>query len=494
MTMTTDDLSGQFVLCQDTKVIPEKWNVEEVGKWLLATHPSLPVIDISTAAGAQIGWMIGYPINLECEVVTGKVIFPSYSDDREKGDIIDGFLYDFGGRFAAILVGEGLSRFYLDPSGSLAAVYSTTEPVVASTSSAMGKDRSSNDWDERLVEALPGMWYPFGLTPHKSLERILPDHYLDLSDWKLVRHWPGKSSLHVEAGVTEQIENIAALITNIVCATVSHGAYLNLTAGFDTRMMLACAKEMASEIVFFTSTQDKTDVHTARLLAKKLNLKHVLIESVPATRSQQETRLHLSGYVSDAGSLSHYENHQGRPRKDYLQLAGLAGEVGRSFYWKNGAVSHLDAKTLLGLIQIPAYGPVIRRAEDWLSKIRELNPYQKLDVAYIEQRLGCWAGPQMYAYDHLTLPVVYAFSHRRIFENMLRLPYRYRQKQQMTIDICKLKWPETLGVPFNQLTGIRRVMQRIGDFFPSRAKDALRVGRDAIARVYRHRHARRRKV
>ncbi len=486
MTVTTDDLSGQFVLCQHVKFIPEKWNVEEAGNWLLATHPSLPVINIHTEDGKHVGWMLGYPISPECELVTGKVVFPSYSNDREKDEIIDEFLYNFGGRFAAIFVEEGLSRFYLDPSGSLAAVYSTTEPVVASTSSAIGKDRSSNDWDDQLVEALPGMWYPFGLTPHKSLERILPDHYLDLSNWKVVRHWPSKSLLHVDASVTKKIENIAALITNIVCATVSHGAHLSLTAGLDTRIMLACAREMASEIVFFTSTQDKTDVHIARLLARKLNLKHVLIESVQTTRSQQERYLRLSGYVADSAVLNHYERHQDKLRRDYIQLAGLAGEVGRSFYWKDGEVDHLDAKTLLALMNIPTYGPVIGRAENWLSEIRELNPYHKLDVAYIEQRLGCWAGPQMYAYDHLTLPVVYAFSHRRIFENMLRLPHRYRQKQQMTIDICKLKWPETLSVPFNQLTGIRKVFQRIGNLAPSRAKDALRVWSDGIAGVYRN--------
>ncbi len=474
MTVRTADLTGQFVLCQDNSLIPEKWNVEQIGEWLLATHPSLPVIEIHTGPETQIGWMIGYPINLECELVTRKVAFPSSFNEGRKEDVIDDFLYDFGGRFAAIFVEEGLSRFYLDSSGSLAGVYSTELPVVASSSSAIGKDRSSNDWDEQLVKTLPGMWYPFGLTPHKSLERILPNHYLDLSNWKQVRHWPSKSLLHVDANVTKRIENIAALITNIACATVSHGAYLNLTAGLDTRMMLACAREMASETVFFTSTQDKVDVHVARLLAKKLNLKHVLIESAPATKSQQETRLYLSGYVSDPGSLSHYEMHRDKLNRDYIQLAGLAGEVGRSFYWKNGDISYLDAETLLGLMDIPTYGPVVSRAENWLSEIGELSAYQKLDIAYIEQRLGCWAGPQMYAYDHLTLPVVYAFSHRKIFENMLSLPYEYRQEQQMTIDICRLRWPEILSIPFNQLTGIKRLIQRTGALLPSRAKDALR--------------------
>ena len=88
----------------------------------------------------------------------------------------------------SILFAKSLARLSL-PSASLSTLYSKDEPIVCSTSSAIGKGQDDNDWDDDLVRLMTLRWYPFGITPHRSLQRILPNHYLDLQIWKSVRHW-----------------------------------------------------------------------------------------------------------------------------------------------------------------------------------------------------------------------------------------------------------------------------------------------------------------
>ncbi len=68
MTLSRSDLDGQFVFTQDPQFIPEGWMLRERSPWLLATHPSLPVIDVRTDTGAHLGWVLGYPITLTGEL------------------------------------------------------------------------------------------------------------------------------------------------------------------------------------------------------------------------------------------------------------------------------------------------------------------------------------------------------------------------------------------------------------------------------------------
>ena len=82
-----------------------------------------------------------------------------------------------------------------------------------------------------------------------------------------------------------------------------------------------------------------------------------------------------------------------------------------------------------------------------------------LDLTYIEQRLGCWGGPQHYGHPHSSALRLFPFCHRKIFELMLKLPYEYRQKQELTIDIIRQEWPELLSLPFNSFTGIRAYIE-----------------------------------
>ena len=156
-------------------------------------------------------------------------------------------------------------------------------------------------------------------------------------------------------------------------------------------------------------------------------------------------------------------------------LPGMGGEIARSYFWsRDREIKLLDAKAILDRLHLPVCDKTLIMTEEWLSEISDLSPSLVLDLAYIEQRLGCWAGPQMYGSDHRSVCHLWPLSHRRIFQLMLQLPSEYKQKQQLAKDICALEWPELLDTPFNDFSGPLKYVKRAGRYTRSIKKTALK--------------------
>ena len=116
-------LIGQFVLSPTMKNVPKEWPMERSGNWFLGRHPSLPAIRLLGDDNCTIGWFLGYPIS-----ETGKLLVegdairvPVLAEGPMES--VEQFIYSFGGRFLVALVGIRNPRIYLDPCGSLSAVY-----------------------------------------------------------------------------------------------------------------------------------------------------------------------------------------------------------------------------------------------------------------------------------------------------------------------------------------------------------------------------------
>jgi hypothetical protein len=473
MGLTKSDLDGQFVLTQDAQFIPDKWYVQEKDAWLLGTHPSLPITHIHLANGSHIGWIIGYSITPSGDFCPSQLCFPVDLQEPNQEEIIETNLYEIGGRFAAIFLTDSFSRFYLDPSGLLATVYSENIPLVASTQSLI--DGDGHDWDEEIIKMLrmPNsyLWYPSGLTPKKNVVRLLPNHFLNLSSWKSVRHWPKSPKDLVEGKKKDLVKTIfQALKHNISSVANHHPLHISITAGRDSRMLLASILENRKNILFVTFLGNYLDSDMAKLLVEKFGLNHIFIRSEYVNDAQQEDWLYRTGYCSSpSGSMGHFQHID----VNKVFLNGIGGEVGRSFYWREWDKNrkHIDVEELLHRCHIPADGKIKKKTQNWLSEVADFNIYTTLDLMYLEQRLGCWAAPEQYGGDNCSICMLSPFSARKIFESMLRLPIEYRWKQQLSYDICQMADPELVTLPFNDFTGSLKYPKRMIQFTSTLVKE-----------------------
>jgi len=467
MGLTKSDLNGQFVLTQDAQFIPEQWHVQEKNAWLLGTHPSLPITHVYVANGSHIGWIIGYSITPSGDFCPSQLCFPVDLHEPNQEKIIETNLYEIGGRFAAIFFTDSFSRFYLDPSGLLATVYSENIPLVASTPSLI--DSNGHDWDEEIIKILrmpnSGLWYPSGLTPKKNVARLLPNHFLDLSNWKSVRHWPKSPKDLVQGKKEDLVKTIFhALKYNISSVTNHYPLHISITAGRDSRMLLASILENREKILFVTFSCSSVDSHIAKKIVYKYGLNHIFIDSEYFNTNQREDWLYRTGYCSSPSGSIGYLPHLDANR---ALLNGIGGEVGRSFYWRqrDKTKKYIDAKELLHRCHIPADGKILKKMQDWLLEVADFNVYAILDLMYLEQRLGCWAAPEQYGGDNCSISMLSPFSDRKIFESMLRLPIEYRWKQQLAFDICQMADTELASLPFNDFAGSLKYPKRMIHFF-----------------------------
>jgi hypothetical protein len=479
------ELIGQFVLCKSESHIPSDWSRRQLGRWLLANHAALPVVDVLANDSTQVGWLLGYPISAAGHLVRQSVTLAASSSDRDFHSKFESSISDYGGRFAAVLLTASHARFYLDAGGTLAAVFCPVQEIVASTTALVPYTKGCEQREE-LVRAIgipmrdSDAFYPFGLTPRRSVERLLPNHYLDLASWETVRFWPSQEIPTVQ-NVESSVAEIALILKRQVAAIArEYPIEMSLTAGRDTRVLLACAREHLDRIRFFTvslpDSQARLDTKVARRLARRFDLDHAVLGFEEPNQKELTEWLSRTGNCVSGRTWTMVRTLK-QLDSERIYFTGQGGELFRFYYWRPGdnLAIPIPLTTLLERAQVPTIAEVTGRGEQWLESLPRKDPVAILDLFMIEQYLGCWNAPQQYGHvgsRFRLLPIV----HRRIIEIAWGLPFDYRLASMVTNDVIKSHWPELLQLPFNEPIGIDRTLRtvkRLASALPRKARSFL---------------------
>jgi hypothetical protein len=465
---------GQFCLCRDSLSVLSDWPCESLAGWNLWHCPTLPVSILSDSEGGHIGWLLGYPISPDGILISERCAIGAKGSEAGFAHAVDGFIGELAGRFAAILVAPTCSRVYVDPAGQRPVVFNSSERRVASS---LGLATSHPDWDVDLMDSVDvercDRWYPFGLTPDRNVRRLLPNHGLDLNDFTTRRIWPGLQDVEF-GGARDPREWVARIAdkarSNIAAVSLRYPIQMSLTGGRDSRMLLAVSKPYLSNIEYFTiglpDASGMRDGRVASELARRFGLRHRILEWRESSAAvlddwQKRTGFGVAGRTGkSAATLSQLDSSR-------VVMYGLCIEVGRSERWRASDFSGaaLAAEELLVRFKIPVQERLLSEATKWLKELPVSNRLDILDLAHIEQRLGCWAGP---SYDGYPGRIVMPFSDRGIFRLMLELPRRYRFEQRLALDLIRNRWPALLGVPFNREPGLK---SRIAQYMSQLARE-----------------------
>ena len=146
---------------------------------------------------------------------------------------------------------------------------------------------------------------------------------------------------------------------------------------------------------------------------------------------------------------------------EQIQLIGLAGEVGRAFYWRESDTegSALTEHEILNRLGLPTDPLIVKATQDWWEAVPVQGTLLKLDLLYIENRLGCWAGPSLYGSQRRF--ALSPFNSRSVFDAMLSLPSDLRRTNFLPHALIEEKWPELLFLPFNTPVGWKRHLRSL---------------------------------
>jgi hypothetical protein len=459
-----DSFQRQFLLTQRDG--PSCFLAEQLGTWTLYRHPTLPCVRALDPSGRQIGWLLGEAID-EDFLTTEVRLDPAR---------LAAVARRWHGWFLLVL--PELDIVLTDCAARLPCFYdSRTGCIASSPALIMGIEAYLDALDRDLLNAvdIDGMgWLPFGLTAVPQVRRVPPSHRLRLSDLAVERYWP---TAPIKIGDASALSLAIAERLKRVIHTIARdaGAMLPLTAGQDSRLILALTGDLEVVAMTLSHGLSQNDVAVAARLAAIAGIPHQIRPVLASTEEERQAWLLRTGHVVGGRNPRQFRSQQSTA-PGVPVLTGLGGEVTRGFYWKrtDKPEARINAPSLLGRLGMPQRPLLVDAADKWLSTVADFDLMTQLDLAYIEQRLGCWGassqfGPDFVYRDFCPLidPVV--------FDLTLALPHEFRRRRSLATAIIAQARPELLAVPINRpppLARIRAFARKVAD--PERIRRKVR--------------------
>lgn len=460
-----DTLQRQFVFSDRKELFPASWSWLRCNEQYIAFHPSLPVLEVyEENTGVHIGFMVGWPVSPDGQRRVNRIVMSSY----ESEDALHGDLYKYSGSWACMLYAEGEWRLYGDPFHSIPIVYHTNLNCISSSTGPIPSEYRSphRSLGEGLNIPEDDNWYPFGLTPYHECRRLLPNHYLRLSTNEVVRHWPLPDTFRNSGKNKARSTLVDRLRKNIRAFVGDDRPYLHLTAGRDSRMLLACSKEVKDQFMCHTirmpDERARIDCQVAEYITKNFDLEHKVQWRRSPLEADLEAWLKRTGHCVAGRTWRNVTTLKqldaSRPR-----LLGIGGEIGRAYYRPaaDDSEGQLDCEKIVSLLHLPAIPEICQAAERWLDETPPgLDTWQLLDLLYIEQRIGCWASVTPLGHASSAY-AVFPFCDRQIVEALVSLEESVKRSEAWITEIIERTWPDLLKVPFDRYVGWSRIKKSI---------------------------------
>ena len=225
-----------------------------------------------------------------------------------------------------------------------------------------------------------------------------------------------------------------------------------LTAGFDTRILLAASRRSVQDLDFFTFGRDPLHIDCALPveLVQALDLSHDFVETRPANAAQ------MAEWDRAVGHCVRESNRESHPALDQLAnrfiMTGLYGENGRSrmyvsdFATINGKA--VSAEMVVGRLGLPKTSEIMEPVEEWLAPIASLPTSCILDLAFHEIKFGTWAMAQVPA-QHAVRPALLPFAQRSVQRAFMATDPRLKTTQALFRRIGEIGWPEAMAFEVN---------------------------------------------
>lgn len=399
--------------------------------------------------------IVGDEIRLETEIPD----FPAFESlvlDRIRGSF-------------AVVTHTGLApRLYPDCASTMPIVYC---PATRQAGSSAATILDGAEYDERF---LPGRhrrlvrrrgletWIPGGLTAHSGVFRLLPNHYLDLTDWRPVRFWPRQGAFTRELSTGAAAEAVAEELEDYMrAAAADHRVSVALTAGHDSRLLLAATRGVADRIDFFTfyDPQPGIDPVIARQIAKALGVTHRIRPFLSATPDEQ------AAWDRANGDTIRHPNRLLHPSVRQLDcnliLTGILGETGRSRMYRDEVATVDDvrptAAAVLARMNMPADPELVADVEDWVAGLDWLPFSAVLDLAMLEMFYMPLFRPAQFA----QIPELMPFAERAVQTVFLSVPPAEKAGDRLFRAAIGRLWPQASELPFNRYGDYRDLLGKL---------------------------------
>lgn len=321
-------------------------------------------------------------------------------------------------------------------------------------------------------------------TVYEDVRQVMPNYYLDLRDRVVKRYWFDNLE---KISFDETTKEISRILKGSVDAVTRRGAVMqSVTAGWDSRVLLAASKRVSDKIYYFVNTMNVyQDEHMDIAVPKKMlgdkGLELNVFRDMPKLRDDFYSciRLNVEGARKLPKTLAIQYYHDFHSEK--LNINGNGSEVARCYYGNDQAEwSMITTDYVLSKAGLDQNSPYLRRqVERWLYDVRNLveeDGVNIMDLFYWEQRMGNWGGMFMAEQD-VAVEGFMPFNNRKLLVLALALDSNYRSAPNHILHkkLIEEMWPELLDYPINPETLKNKIKKIARKAIPSGMKDLIRA-------------------
>ncbi len=454
----------QFIL--GDRPIPDfpEWKSILFSRFCLRVHPDLETAMAKGSKGTFL--MLGFALNHRRPEAKNQELMDELAGTcHNLGEMLE-YCRDLCGRYIILFNLSEKVGLVNDLIGSRSvywcvhqnSVWCASQPSTLARFLGIDEDRSPEvrSYIERdLWRRGEASWIGDG-TKYLGVKHLLPNHYLDFEEKVSVRYWP--TSILKPLGIECASCSSAEILQNtMLAATNRFQLSMAITAGWDSRAMLAATRNVHSEIYYYIQkfggmTDSHPDIRVPRKLTQKLGVPFHISECSDYQDESFDAALEKNVFIvhNPAKKVLYrnfYQNFQGK-----VNAAGHVSDLCRT---PGGIEPVHKIKDLLAPEHLGESEYAEASLKDWYAEAKPLCDslgYNLRDLFFWEQVFGNWGSMFMAELDIAT-DEFYPFGTRRLVETILAVdgklrPYGNSKIHRKIIELC---WPELLSEPINPI-------------------------------------------
>lgn len=455
---------AQFVL-GPAFVQQQGWNQIDLGsRGCLTAHPDLEVTSVQSG---------------DTELTLLGFILDWRNPDHSNGQILDGLLASASDASSCIrLTDELCGRWLLivrcgdehvlfhDPGGLRQVCFTkpaagtipwcASQPDLLAEVADLERDIPAGDFIDAMAAINPEYWWPGDRTAYCGGRVLLPNHLLDLARGEMRRFFPDGPRQNPDYGDVVS-RGCGRLRGTLAAAARRFDLVLGLSAGLDSRLLLAASREIPASIEAYNVQPEgvpdsQPDVSVPRKLCEML--------SVPLVPLKQAA-------TASTEFLTCYCAHSWRPRKRFaagveaqldafrgakVAIIGNFAEVAKLPYRKSRSDDgEASVDGLAAAVKMNGQPFAEQAIAEWKAGIADNCDYRLADLFYWEQRVGRWLATNQVEFDFGWQDILVPLNNRAFIRDLLAVDEIHRDPEDHKLFLAMIKtmWPETMTLPIN---------------------------------------------
>ncbi|MCJ7802630.1 MAG: hypothetical protein MUP82_09780, partial [Candidatus Marinimicrobia bacterium] len=440
----------------------KSWNRIKIGKNIHVTaHPDLTVT-IAKKGDTELA-LLGFMFDSQNYQSDHKTILNEIiSNNSEFADVIKA-TSRYAGRWIMIYSNNSESKLFHDPAGLRQVFYSQvdTETWCSAQPHILAEilDKKKNI-SKYLYEFLNSKAFELNErcmigveSLYKDIYHLLPNHDLDLLDCSSTRYWPNEKIKKLS--IDEAIDQSSQILIELIkAANHRYKIAQIITAGWDTRVLLAASRSFKNKNYYFVQQlphmdDNHEDIAIPKQIASNNNLNFNVIDCSKYNNEFDKINTKNVFMVQSDRKKLQYFNYFTKFGNKMI----ISGNISPLIKVLHPQVDKVTAKNLARLLHFHNSKYAVKAISKWLEQSNGYSKKYNINIEklfYWEMRFGTWA-PMFNSELDIAVEEFSPYNCRNLLNVMLSTPVELRSSPNQILysKIIHKLWPELLELPIN---------------------------------------------